>query len=86
LISVSVAPGSYFFWARAPLQVAASNTKAAGIVPSRICFMDMFVSLIVNVSYGCFYWKLSGFCLDSIPFAGDRQEKAPAGRGSRLVI
>jgi hypothetical protein len=42
LISVSLAPVSYFFCARAPLLVAASNARAAEKAPKRKLVTDIF--------------------------------------------
>src|SRR3954451_14673570 len=51
LISVSLAPMSYFFWARAPLLVTASNARAAGMAPNRKLMAGMLFSLgTMNVS------------------------------------
>src|SRR4051812_46314025 len=45
LISVSVAPTSYFFCARAPLLVAASNARAAEKAPNRKLIAGILISL-----------------------------------------
>src|SRR3954447_16866146 len=45
LISVSVAPVSYFFWANAPLLVAASSARAAARAPNRKLITDILISL-----------------------------------------
>jgi len=42
LISVSVAPVSYFFCANAPLLVAASTARAAAKAPSRKLIANIF--------------------------------------------
>src|ERR1700704_2348551 len=45
LISVSVAPVSYFFCADAPLLVAASNARAAEKAPNRKLIAGILISL-----------------------------------------
>src|SRR5437868_15463191 len=45
LISVSLAPTSYFFWASAPLLVAASNARAAEKAPNRKWIAGILISL-----------------------------------------
>jgi len=45
LISVSVAPVSYFFWASAPLLVAASSAMAADKAPNRNWMKGILISL-----------------------------------------
>jgi hypothetical protein len=54
LISVSVAPMSYFFWASAPLLVAASNATAAEKAPNRNWIAGILISLGSRLSASCF--------------------------------
>jgi hypothetical protein len=57
LISVSEAPGSYFFCASAPLVVATKTVKATDTTLKRQCIARMFVSLVrLNVSI-IFDWE-----------------------------
>src|SRR3981189_846052 len=58
LISVSVAPMSYFFCASAPLLVAASTAMAAEKAPSRCWIADILVSPWSRLNVSCFFdWK-----------------------------
>src|SRR5258707_11723445 len=76
LISVSVAPVSYFFWARAAVAEAASKTRTAGIAADRRCNARISnLPGLLNVS--CFFaWRRFGLNGHSIPLRGWRQQKA----------
>src|SRR5216683_2907868 len=78
LISVSLAPVSYLFWASAPVAVAASSAKAAGIAARRRCMLG--ISDLPDLVVMCrvfFGLELCGSCLHSIPVPRRQQEKAP---------
>src|SRR3982074_2104507 len=87
LISVSVAPVSYFFCASAPLADAASTRKAAEKVASR-----RWVAGIVDLpeSFECVTFfdreRFPALGPHSIPFAGRQQEKAPCDLGRRGLL
>src|SRR5712664_2707705 len=57
LISVSVAPVSYFFCASAPLQVTASRAMAAEKAPNRNWIAGMWVSLVSVERVVFLIWK-----------------------------
>src|ERR1700738_1417486 len=83
LISVSVAPMSYFFCASAPLPVAARIARAAEKAPNRNWIAGILISLMwLNVSLfliGSASWLLGALnTLQSYP-----SRKSPARRGRR---
>src|SRR4051794_16517202 len=81
LISVSVAPTSYFFCARAPVLEAASIARAAEKAPNRNWIAGIWNSLMwLNASF--LSEALFGPWRHSIPSQGNHQQKAPR-RGSR---
>src|ERR1700692_3431371 len=55
LISVSLAPVSYFFCASAPLLVAARSARAAATAAARNCLTGIWISLS---GLSAFPWKL----------------------------
>src|ERR1700681_2213423 len=78
LISVSVAPVSYFFCASAPLPVAASTAMAAEKAANRNWITGMWVSLRSDEGVTFVGWKRSSApSPHSIPSPGAQQEKAP---------
>src|ERR1700678_2749525 len=75
LISVSLAPVSYFFCASAPPLLAARRAKAAATAPARNWINGIRVSLCwLSAS---FLGSAAGFWRHSIPFGRPHQEKAP---------
>src|ERR1700737_4425912 len=87
LISVSVAPVSYFFWASAPLQVAASIARAAETATNRNWIAGIFFSLIwLHVSFfiGSAFWLLPALNT----FSGCPSTKSPLrpGRRGRYLV
>src|ERR1700730_8382443 len=81
LISVSVAPVSYFFCASAPLLVAASTARAAEKAPNRNWIAGILISLglveWVNFLIGSAFWLLPTFnTLSRVP----SKKKPPATR------
>src|ERR1700694_3357594 len=88
LISVSVAPVSYFFWASAPLLLAASIARAAEKAPNRNWIADILISLIwLNVSIfliGSASWLLPALNT----FCGCPSTKSPLrpGRRGRYLV
>src|SRR3982074_2006829 len=83
LISVSVAPMSYFFCASAPLLVAARIARAAEKAPNRNWIAGILISLIwLNASIfliGSALWLLPAFnTLQGYP-----SRKSPRRRGRR---
>src|ERR1700730_7577297 len=83
LISVSVAPMSYFFCADAPLLVAARIARAAEKAPNRNWIAGILISLIL---VGCFVF-LIGSASRLLPALNTLQRypsrKSPLRRGRR---
>src|SRR6185312_12418691 len=82
LISVSVAPVSYFFWARALLLVAASIARAAEKAPNRNWIAGILISL--DRGWCVIFW--SGSTLRPLPalntFHRGPARKRPPATGS----
>src|SRR6266403_3846912 len=83
LISVSVAPVSYFFCASAPLLITASKAMAAEKAPNRNWIAGMWVSLVsverVLFLIGSASWPLPAFNT----FSRSPSRKSPLRRGRR---
>src|SRR5882724_6034934 len=86
LISVSVAPVSYFFCASAPLLVTASIAMAAEKAPNRNWIAGMWVSL-VSVECVLFDWKrFSALALIEYLLQVPIKKKPPATRSQRALF
>jgi hypothetical protein len=82
LISVSVAPVSYFFCASAPLLLAASNARAAEKAPKRefmASISDLPGSMIVSMFLNQSAWRL----LPGIEYLSVSSSKQKAPRDAR---
>src|SRR6266702_228590 len=83
LISVSVAPVSYFFCASAPLLVTASKAMAAEKAPNRNWIAGMWVSLVL-VERVLFFIGSAFRLLPSLnTFSNCPSRKSPLRRGRR---
>jgi hypothetical protein len=86
LISVSVAPTSYFFCANAPLLVAASNARAAEKAPNRKLMAGMLFSLGTTMDVSLFL-DMEHFpapsCIEYLSAApGNKKPPATVSRGA----
>src|SRR5215216_6046633 len=87
LISVSLAPVSYFFCANAPLLVAASSARAAATAPSRKLIMGILISLgsrwMCHLLFDWSAWRLLG---DIEYLSAGSSNKKPPATASREAI
>src|SRR5260221_11787748 len=88
LISVSVAPMSYFFWADAPLLAKAVIARAAEKAPNRNWIADILISLIsVDVSIfliGSAFWLLAA--LNTLQGCPSTKSPPRGSRGGRYLV
>src|SRR6478736_8578120 len=83
LISVSVAPVSYFFCASAPLLVTASKAMAAEKAPNRNWIAGMWVSLVSVERVLFFDWSAFPLSAALNTFSRCPSRKSPLRRGRR---
>src|SRR5438132_3367467 len=87
LISVSVAPVSYFFCANAPLLVAASSARAAAKAPSRRLIADILISLGSRwMCHLLFVWSAWRLLADIEYLSAPSSNKKPSATASRGAI
>src|SRR6267378_3977771 len=89
LISVSVAPVSYFFRANAPLLDAASNARAAAKAPSRKLRTDILISLgsrwMCHLLFDWSAWRLLG-ALNTFRLRPATKSPPQRCRGGRSLV
>src|SRR5829696_4606745 len=89
LISVSVAPVSYFFCANAPLLVAASSARAAAKAPSRKLITGILISLgsrwMCHLLFVWSAWRLLGG-IEYLSVPSSNKKPPRRRRGGRYLV